>query len=136
MTDARYADAGPDIPLAIRAEDAEDLRVLAALTQDAVLTAGGDLEAIGIVAGFAGYRHVWRPGLRSNLIYSFQRVDNDASLTGLLVNQAADSIRGNLIWSPVAGFDVGGELSFGRRELESGAEGDLTRVQLFAKYGF
>ena len=103
---------------------------------DAVLTAGGDLEAIGIVAGFAGYRHVWRPGLRSNLIYSFQRVDNDASLTGLLVNQAADSIRGNLIWSPVAGFDVGGELSFGRRELESGAEGDLTRVQLFAKYGF
>lgn len=38
MTDARYADAGPDISLAIRAEDAEDLRILAALAQDAVLT--------------------------------------------------------------------------------------------------
>ena len=40
MTDARYADAGPDISLAIRAEDAEDLRILATLAQDAVLTVG------------------------------------------------------------------------------------------------
>lgn len=40
MTDARYADAGPDAPVAIRAEDAEDLRILATLVQDAVLTAG------------------------------------------------------------------------------------------------
>ena len=44
MTDARYADAGPDISLAIRAEDAEDLRILAALAQDAVLTAGDMLH--------------------------------------------------------------------------------------------
>lgn len=40
MNDARYADADPAAFLAIRAEDAEDLRILAALAQDAVLTAG------------------------------------------------------------------------------------------------
>ena len=44
MTDARYADAGPDMSLAIRAEDAEDLRILATLAQDAVLTAGDMLH--------------------------------------------------------------------------------------------
>jgi len=38
MTDARYADADPAASLAIRAEDADDLRILAALVQDAVLT--------------------------------------------------------------------------------------------------
>ena len=38
--DARFADADPDQPLALRAEDAEDLPVLAALAQDAVLTVG------------------------------------------------------------------------------------------------
>lgn len=52
MTDARYADAGPDIPLAIRAEDAEDLRVLAALAQDAVLTAG-DMAHDGVARRFS-----------------------------------------------------------------------------------
>ena len=40
MTDASYADADPAGPVAIRAEDAEDLRILATLAQDAVLTAG------------------------------------------------------------------------------------------------
>lgn len=44
MTDARYADAGPDMSLAIRAEDADDLRILATLAQDAVLTAGDMLH--------------------------------------------------------------------------------------------
>ncbi|WP_368660719.1 DUF2948 family protein, partial [Paracoccus sp. (in: a-proteobacteria)] len=38
MTDASYADADPAAPVVIRAEDAEDLRILAALVQDAVLT--------------------------------------------------------------------------------------------------
>ena len=38
--DARFADADPDQPLAIRAEDADDLAILSALAQDAVLTVG------------------------------------------------------------------------------------------------
>ena len=39
MPDARFADADPR-PLALRAEDAADLRVISALVQDAVVTAG------------------------------------------------------------------------------------------------
>ena len=57
-------------------------------------------------------------------------------LTGLGVNSSAQSVRGNLIWTPLTGFDVGAELMFGERELESGVSGDMTRLSLFAKYGF
>jgi len=103
---------------------------------DAVLDASGDLEAIPLVAGFAAYRHYWRPNWRSSLIYSFQNVDNDPALLALSTNAAAQSLRANLIWSPVPSFDVGSELSFGERELESGATGDVTRLTFFAKYGF
>jgi outer membrane murein-binding lipoprotein Lpp len=103
---------------------------------DAVLDASGELEAIPLVAGFAAYRHYWRPNWRSSLIYSFQNVDNDPALLALSTNAAAQSIRANLIWSPVPSFDVGSELSFGERELESGATGDVTRLTFFAKYGF
>ncbi|HYE43106.1 MAG TPA: DcaP family trimeric outer membrane transporter, partial [Caulobacteraceae bacterium] len=103
---------------------------------DAVLDASGELEPIGLVAGFAAYRHVWSPGWRSNLIYSAQQVDNDTGLTGLGVNSSAYSVRGNLIWTPLQSFDVGAELMYGEREVESGLDGDMTRLQLFAKYGF
>lgn len=37
--DASFADADPDRPIALRAEDAEDLAVIATLAQDAVLNA-------------------------------------------------------------------------------------------------
>lgn len=105
-------------------------------SNDAVLTDEGELETIGVLAGFAAYRHIWSPSWRSNLIYSVQAVDNDIGLTGLLVNSSARSVRGNLIWTPLTGFDVGAELMFGERELESGVSGDMTRLSLFAKYGF
>lgn len=105
-------------------------------SNDAVLDASGELDAIGVVAGFAAYRHVWAPGWRSSLIWSAQSVDNDTSVTGLVVNRSAQSVHANLIWSPVTAFDVGAELMFADREIESGASGDMTRLILFAKYGF
>lgn len=105
-------------------------------SNDAVLDASGDLDAIGVVAGFAAYRHVWSPGWRSNLVWSTQRVDNDAAITGLSANRSAQSIHANLIWSPVTAFDVGAELMFADRKIESGDSGDMTRLILFAKYGF
>ncbi|HEX8471605.1 MAG TPA: DcaP family trimeric outer membrane transporter [Brevundimonas sp.] len=103
---------------------------------DAVLDASGELEAIGLIAGFASYRHVWSPQWRSNLTYSAQNVDNDLSLIGVATNKSAQSIRGNLIWTPLPALDLGAELMFGERELESGVSGELTRLQVFAKYGF
>ncbi len=105
-------------------------------SNDAVLNGAGDLDAIGVVAGFAAYRHVWAPGWRSSLIWSAQKVDNDLAFTGLAANRSAQSFHANLIWSPVTAFDVGAELMFADREIETGASGDMTRLILFAKYGF
>lgn len=105
-------------------------------SNDAVLNGSGDLDAIGVVAGFAAYRHVWAPGWRSSLIWSAQKVDNDLAFTGLVANRSAQSFHANLIWSPVTAFDVGAELMFADREIETGASGDMTRLILFAKYGF
>lgn len=103
---------------------------------DAVLTASGDLEPIGVVAGFAAWRHVWVPGVRTNLIVSHQSVDNDPTLTGLGVNRSATSWRANVVWSPIRALDVGAEIMTGERELQSGVTGDMTRLHLFTRYGF
>lgn len=105
-------------------------------SNDAVLDASGELQPIGVVAGFAAWRHQWRPGWRSSLIWSFQDVDNDTGLTGLGVNRSARSLRANLIWTAAPGVDVGAELMQGRRELESSASGEMTRLQAFVRYGF
>ncbi|MGV9007756.1 MAG: DcaP family trimeric outer membrane transporter [Brevundimonas sp.] len=103
---------------------------------DAVLYASGDLQAIRLIAGFASYRHIWSPQWRSNLTWSGQAVDNDRSIIGLATNKSAQSVRANLIWTPVPAMDIGAELMHGQRELESGLSGDVTRLQVFAKYGF
>ena len=106
------------------------------LSNDAVLDASGKLEAIGVIGGYAAYRHVWAPGWRSSLIAAHQSIDNPTALTGLGVTKSATSVRGNLIYTPLAGLDVGAELMFGERKLENNLSGDMTRLILFAKYGF
>ena len=103
---------------------------------DAGLDASGDLQAISLVAGFASYRHVWLPQWRSNFTYSAQVVDNDRSIIALANNKSVQSVRANLIWTPIPAMDIGAELMHGERELESGVSGDVTRLQVFAKYGF
>lgn len=106
------------------------------LANDGVLDASGEIETIGVLAGFAAYRHVWQPGWRSSFILSHQEIDNPEALTGPSVNRSASSARANLIWTPLTGVDVGAELMFGKRELQSGQSGDMNRLSLFAKYGF
>ena len=49
-------------------------------SNDAVLDASGELDAIGVIAGFAAYRHIWTPGWRSNLIWSVQEVEDRKSV--------------------------------------------------------
>ena len=58
---------------------------------DAVLDAGGDLEAIDGFAGFVAYRHVWSDKWRSNLYYAMEEYDNEVGLTGGGANKSSDS---------------------------------------------
>jgi hypothetical protein len=105
-------------------------------TNDAVLNSRGELDAISGWAAFAAWRHVWNDRIRSNLMLSASEYDNDPALTGLAANKDSWSWAVNTIYSPTLKLDLGLELRFAEREIESGASGQLHRLQAVAKYSF
>ena len=102
----------------------------------AVLNSEGELEAIDSTGIFGSYRHFWSDQWRSNLTLGYLKVDNDVELTGSGVTRDAKSFHINLIYSPVPKMDFGIEYMLANRKVESGADGDLHRVQLSGKYAF
>ena len=102
----------------------------------AALDANGDLHAISSTGIFGSYRHFWNNQWRSNLTLGYLTVDNDTNLTGMGVTSEAKSAHINLIYSPQPKLDFGVELMYADREVESGADGDLTRLQFSAKYAY
>lgn len=106
-----------------------------ALDTDATLQSNGELENNDAVAGFLGWRHVFSPKWRGNLFGSFAEFDH-ISASGGGATASAHSVHANLIYSPVPKFDIGAELIYANRELESGADGDLNRLHLHVKYNF
>lgn len=102
---------------------------------DAVLDARRDLDNIDVVAGFIGYRHLFNAQWRGNLFYARADYDNPAA-GGPAQTASSQSLHLNLFYSPVAKWDIGTELMFAERELESGANGDLIRLHASVKYSF
>jgi len=105
-------------------------------TNDAVIKENGELEAIGTGGAFISYRHLWSEKWRSNLIYSKQTIDNDIELTGAGATKSTESARLNLFYSPTPKLSFGGELTHATREIETGLDGNMTRLQLVAKLDF
>ena len=106
------------------------------LVNGAVVDANGNLETIDSTGVFGSYRHLWNDKWRSNLTYGYTMVDNDVALTGSGVTKDASSWHVNLIYSPQPKLDFGVELMYATREVESGIDGDLTRLQFSAKYAY
>ena len=102
----------------------------------AVLDAGGDLDAIDAYGGFVSYRHLWSERWRSNFTLSAFRADNDTDLTGLAVTRSAESAHANLIYQATPHLRFGMGYIHARREIESGADGDLNRLQFSTILGF
>ncbi|HEY0334873.1 MAG TPA: DcaP family trimeric outer membrane transporter [Stenotrophomonas sp.] len=107
-----------------------------ALNNDAALDPTGDLDNIGVIAGFVGWRHAFTPKLRGNVFYSRAEYDNPTQYTGLGITKASQSGHINLIYSPLPKLDLGAEYIWGQREIESGDRGDLNRLQTHVKYTF
>lgn len=103
---------------------------------DVVLTSAGELDAISGWAAFVAWRQVWNDRVRSNFMLSTSEYDNNAALTGLSANKSSWSWAVNAIYAPTPKLDVGLELRFAEREIESGANGELRRLQAVAKYSF
>ena len=106
------------------------------VSNGAVLDANGKLEAIDSTAFYVGYRHFWNDTWRSNINYSAITIDNDTTLTGTGATESTNSFRVNLFYSPVPALSFGGELTHATRELESGADGSMDRLQFTAKLSF
>ena len=105
-------------------------------TNDAVLDADGDLDAIDLTSAYVAWRHNWSATARSTFMYSVLDIDNDTDLTGQAATSSVDSLHANLIFSPYPKLDVGVELTLATRELENGSDGDMDRVQFAIKYAF
>ncbi|MFT7260679.1 MAG: hypothetical protein ACI9FO_000893 [Methylophagaceae bacterium] len=102
----------------------------------AVIDANGNLETIDSTAYSVAYRHVWNNKMRSTFSYSSLSVDNNVALTGTSATESTNSISANVLYSPTQKITVGGEIKQATREIESGADGDMTRVQFSMKYAF
>ncbi|AWL11742.1 hypothetical protein HMF8227_01264 [Saliniradius amylolyticus] len=102
----------------------------------AVLDANGELEAIDATGGLVAYRHWWSEQWRSSLSYSFFNADNDTALTGANATKMTNSLRINALYSPTPALTFGVEYAKATRELESGTDGDMDRLQFSAKYSF
>lgn len=95
----------------------------------------GDLEAIPSYGGLIAWRHPFGETARLNLGYSGLFVDNPAYLGGG-VTKSVQSAYGAVLWEIAPKVTTGVELMHGIRELESGAEGDITRFTFSTKYAF
>jgi len=103
---------------------------------DAALDGSGNLEAIEGYAGFVAYRHFWTDRLRSTFLVALQEYDNDTDLTGTSALKSSWSWTANIFYSPLPKLDIGAEYRQATAERESGADGDLNRLQLTTKYSF
>lgn len=102
----------------------------------AVLDANGNLETIDVTAFSVAYRHLWNDQWRSTFLYSTLMADNDTALTGTGVTKTTQSYSANLLYQATKKLMVGVEYKFANREIESGLDGDMNRIQFSAKYDF
>lgn len=107
---------------------------------DAVyVPATNSLESVNVLALIGAVRVPLAPGVRANLMGSYQNVDYSDSLALANIatfNKKAWSAAANLFYSPVKNIDLGIEYRHGERELVNGADGSTDRIEVAAKYSF
>lgn len=106
---------------------------------DAIMTGGediGELEAISATGYSVSYRHIWGDKWRSNIMYASLEADNDLDYSGMDATSTTSTGAINLIYQAASKVMFGVELRQANREIESGLDGDITRLQFTAKYDF
>lgn len=95
----------------------------------------GELEAIPVYGGLIAWRHPFGETGRFSVGYSGLFADNPDFTPGGQTKQT-QSVFGALLWDVAPKVTMGGELMFGIRENEAGAEGEITRFTFSTKYAF
>ena len=86
--------------------------------------------------GLVSYKHFWFDSVRSTFIYSYAERDNDLNYVAETVDSKYQSFHANLLWSPVSRINLGLEYIYATREIESGDDGDINRLQFAFQYSF
>ena len=73
--------------------------------------------------------------MRSTFVYSLVDVDN-LSFEPPDAYHRTQRATGNLVWSPIARFDLGTEILWGQRENKDGNAAEAMQLQLAATYRF
>jgi hypothetical protein len=95
---------------------------------DAAFDADGDLQALEYFGGFFGYTHRWSDEWRSTATHGYVSLDNEPS-QGPDAYDTTHYASLNLIWQLREKLSIGFECLYGKNEVQSGADGDLFRVQ-------
>ncbi len=106
-----------------------------AASRATALDPNGELEAIPSYGGLIAWRHPFGETARLNIGYSGLFIDNPDYLGGG-VTSSVQSAYGAVLWEIAPKVTTGVELMHGVRELESGADGDITRFTFSTKYAF
>jgi len=103
--------------------------------RDAAVEDDGSMELIESAGGFIAYRHLWNDKWRSTVSHAFSSADNPDNLVDDVTKSVSNSYV-NLIYSPTKKLSFGGEYMVATREVESGADGELTKFQFMSKWAF
>ncbi|MCQ8880020.1 DcaP family trimeric outer membrane transporter [Pseudoalteromonas shioyasakiensis] len=99
---------------------------------------GDELDAIDSTSGFIAYQQNWNEQWRSTFLYSFFSADNNTDLLAISNDptKTSQSFSANILYSPVKKLTFGAEFKHAEREVESGNDGDMDRLQFSVKYAF
>lgn len=103
--------------------------------RDGFIDTDGGIELADQMGGFIAYKHAWNSLWRSSLVLSASASDNPEWADPSSPKEY-QSMHANLIYSPTKKLNLGGEVIYGEKTLESGAKGDLTRLQFMVMYTF
>ncbi len=106
-----------------------------AVNLGAAYNGGTDIGAQSALGAVLAYQHWWTDTVRSTAVLGHIMIDNASSLPRT-VTKRMTSAHTNLLWSPIPAATLGLEYIYERRELESGADGRLNRLQLGMAYAF
>jgi len=95
----------------------------------------GQLEALDQMAGNISFQHWWNATMRSSLVLGWVDVDNNTG-SSLASNTEAFSLHINFMHEPVKNLRLGLEYIYAEREIESGLDGELNRLQFSSRYVF
>lgn len=100
---------------------------------DAAFEANGDLEALEYFSGMVGFTHKWAEQWRSTATYGYVYLENTGGQDPGAYHETHYG-SANLVYQLRKRLSIGLELLYGFREVRSGADGDVFRVQLGLLY--